>query len=91
MLAAALAVYVTDSDLAGNTAAASGFNVSTAGTGAKCYNIGCYGSSIGLVNNRSYTVLELLNQANTKKRYNSFSSTAFNAIFDGINRKGDRL
>lgn len=91
MLAVALAVYVTDSDLAGNTAAARGFNVSAAGTGAKCYNIGCYGSSIGLSNNRTYTVIALLNQANRNKRFNCFNSGAFNAIFDGINRRGDRL
>jgi hypothetical protein len=91
MLAAALAVYVTDSDLAGTVARASGFNVSSAGTGAKCYNVDCYGSCVGLTNNRSYTVSALLAQANSRKRTCNFNSGAFNCIFDGINRKGDRL
>lgn len=91
MLAVALAVYVTDSDLAGNVAQASGFNVSSSGTGAKCYNVGGYGCYVGLTNNKSYTVSALLAQANSKKRTCSFNSGAFNCIFDGINRKGDRL
>lgn len=90
-LAAALAVYVTDSDLAGNTATASGFNVSASGTGAKCYNVGCYGSSIGLTNNKNYTVMALLEQADLKKKQGCFNANSFNAIFDGINVKGDRL
>jgi hypothetical protein len=90
-LASALAVYVTDSDLAGNIAVASGFNVSTAGTGTKCYNVGSSGSTAGLCNNKNYTVMALLKQANLKKKQGCFSATAFNSIFDGINRKGDRL
>ncbi len=91
MLAAALATYVTDSDLAGNVAQSSGFNVSATGTGAKCFNIGCYGSYIGLTNNKSYTVSYLLSQANLRRKNGCFNSGAFNSIFDGINRKGDRL
>lgn len=91
MLAVALAVYVTDSDLAGTVAQSSGFNVSSAGTGAKCYNVGGYGCYVGLTNNKSYTVSAILAQANSKKRTCSFNASAFNCIFDGINRKGDRL
>lgn len=91
MLAVALAVYVTDSDLAGTVAQASGFNVSSAGTGAKCYNVGSYGCYVGLTNNKSYTVSAILAQANSKKRTCDFNGSAFNCIFDGINRKGDRL
>jgi len=91
MLATALAVYVTNSGLAGNTAAASGFNVSAGGTGAKCYNVDGYGSSIGLQNYQNYGIMALLKQADLKKKQGCFSSQAFNAIFDGINRKGDRL
>lgn len=91
MLAAALAVYVTDSDLAGTVAQSSGFNVSTTGTGSKCYNIGCYGSYIGLTNNKAYSVSALLAQANLRRKNGCFNTSAFNSIFDGINRKGDRL
>ena len=89
VLAGALACYVTDSDLAGNKAAKYGFDVSTAGTGAKTYNVGSYGSAIGLQNNKSYTVFQLLQQANLREQQGTFNANAFNAIFDGINQKGD--
>ncbi len=91
MLAVALAVYVTDSDLAGTTARNCGFNVSSSGTGAKCYNVGTYGCYVGFTNCKTYTVSAILAQANAKKRTCSFNASAFNCIFDGINRKGDRL
>ncbi len=91
IMASALAVYVTNSTLAGNTATASGFNVSTTGTGAKLYNVGAYGAPVGLVNYQSYSVMTLLKQANLRTKLGNFSSNAFNSIFDGINIKGDRL
>jgi hypothetical protein len=91
MLAAALACYVTNSGLAGNTAAANGFKISATGTGAKTYNVGTYGTAICLTNNTSYTVMKLLQQANLKKRTGTFNVSAFNSIFDGINRLGDIL
>jgi len=89
ILAVALAVYITDSDLAGNNAIPYGFNVSTTGTGAKTYNVGSNGTAIGLSNNTSYTVLQLLQQANLMKQLGTFNANAFNTIFDGINQKGD--
>jgi hypothetical protein len=86
----AIASYVTNSTLAGgNYAAKYGFNVSTGGTGAKTYNVGSLGASIGLLNNTSYNVSQLLNQANLMKQQGTFNSGSFNTIFDGINRKGD--
>ena len=90
VMAGALAMYVSDSDLAGSTAAGQGFNISTAGTGAKVYNVGTYGSALGLVNNTSYPVSTLLQQANLRKQAGTFDVNAFNAIFDGINTAGDR-
>ena len=89
ILGAALAVYVTDSDLAGTVAAGYGFNVSSSGTGAKTYNVGSLGTRIGLQNNTSYTIFFLLQQADLDKKNGTFNANAFNAIFDGINQNGD--
>jgi hypothetical protein len=91
ILAGALAVYVTDTDLAGSAAASYGFNTSTTGTGAKTFNVGSNGTAVGLVNNTSYTVLQLLQQVNLTLKNGTFSSAAnaWNTIFDGINSKGD--
>jgi hypothetical protein len=89
IMAGALAVYVTDSDLAGTAAVGYGFTVTSSGTGAKLYNVGSYGSEIGLVDNQSYTIFQLLQQANKQKKDGTFDANAFNAIFDGINQKGD--
>ncbi len=91
VLGAAFACYVTSSTLAGNNAAGYGFNVSTMGTGAKTFNVGAYGTAIGLSNNTSYTVLQLLQQANLRKCAGTFNANAFNSIFDGINVLGDIL
>lgn len=89
VMAGAIAAYVTDSDLAGNNAAQYGFNVSSAGAGAKFYNVGSYGTAIGLQNNTYYTLLQLLKAANTKCPWNDTSFDALNVIFSGINQKGD--
>ena len=72
-----------------DTAAKYGFNVSTTGTGAKLYNVGSYGTAIGLKNNTSYSVFFLLQQADLDKKNGTFDANAFNAIFDGINQLGD--
>ena len=44
---------------------------------------------MGLVNNTSYTVSQLLQQANLRKQQGTYDTNAFNVIFDGINQKGD--
>ena len=89
ILGAALACYVTNSGLAGNLARPYGFNVSLTGTDAKTYNVGSNGSTIGLTNNKSYTIFDLLQQANLRKQLGIFDANAFNSIFDGINQLGD--
>jgi hypothetical protein len=89
ILAGALAAYVTNTSLAGTVAGQYGFNTSTGGTGAKTYNVGSNGSAIGLSNNTSYTVMQLLQQANLTKHNGTFDAGAFNNIFDGINQLGD--
>jgi len=89
IMGGALAVYVSNSSLAGNVAAGYGFNVSSTGTAAKTFAVGGYGTAIGLTNNQSYTVLKLLQQANLQKKNGTFNANAFNVIFDGINAAGD--
>ena len=89
ILGGALAAYVTDSGLAGTAAAQYGFNVSPTGTGAKTYNVGSLGTAIGLQNNTSYTVFQLLQAADAQKAAGTFNANAFNSIFDGINQGGD--
>jgi hypothetical protein len=91
ILGGAFATYVTDSDLAGNVAANYGFNVSPTGTGAKLYNVGSLGTAIGLQNNTSYTVFQLLLAADAACPLNSTEFNAFNVIFSDINETGDRL
>ena len=90
VLAGALAVYATNTTLAGgNYAAGYGFHVSTLGSGVATYNTGSDGTAIGLANNTSYTVLQLLNAANAAAPWNHAAFNALNDIFDGINQKGD--
>jgi hypothetical protein len=89
LLGGALASYATSTSLAGTIAGQYGFNVSTAGTGSKTYNVGSNGTAIGLSNNTSYTVLQLLQQANLMMKNGTFDANAFNTIFDGINQLGD--
>jgi hypothetical protein len=64
----ALSVYVTDVDLAGGTYGTDyGFNVSFNGLGAIMVNVGSAGSALGqgLSNNNSYSVLAILQAANS--------------------------
>ena len=90
IMATALNVYVTDIDLGGTAGARYRFNISSLGTGVKSFNVGPYGSAIGLLNDTSYTVLELLAQANLRKQMGSFDIAAFNVIFGAINEAGQR-
>jgi hypothetical protein len=88
MLGVALATYMTDTNLAGTSAVSFGFNTSAAGTGAKLYNVGASGPPVGLLN-QSYTVFQLLQQANLTVQNGTFNGGAYNTIFDGINQTGD--
>lgn len=92
IMATALSVYVTDSDLAGGTYARSyGFTVNTSGTGAATFNVGSDGSAIGLTNNKSYTIAQILAAANSSDILDASSSkqTAAADLFDNINNTGD--
>jgi hypothetical protein len=92
ILAAALACYVTNTSLAGgNYGGIFGFRISTTGTGLKTYSIGVNGASVGLQNNTSYTVLQLLQQVNLSMQNGKYSTYAngFNLVFSDINQSGD--
>jgi hypothetical protein len=89
IMSAALATYVTNSTLAGATAISYGFNSSPVGTEGKSYNVGSNGSAIGLANNQSYTVIQLLLQANLDSANGTFNANTFNTIFNDINTDGD--
>jgi len=93
IMAGALATYTTSTSLSGgNYAGPYGFNTSSAGSGGHTWNVGSYGTAIGLVNNKSYTVQQLLQQVNLLIKNGAFNANAFNAfnvIFSGINQAGD--
>ena len=90
VMAGALADYVTSTTLSGGTKAGGyGFNTSPGGTGSKTFNVGSNGTALGLSNNTSYTVAQLLSAAQAKCPWSSTVFNALNAIFDGINQGGD--
>ena len=66
LLSAALSAYVTDSDLAGMVATRYGFKVSATGAGAKLVNVGNAGSTFGVANNSSLSLLDLLKKVDAK-------------------------
>jgi hypothetical protein len=95
VLATALAVYVTDSDLAGGYyAKAYGLNVSSDGVGNNSFNIGANGAAFGLADNSAVTILDLLKRANDRAvnglLWNGDQALAAMAyeVFKSINEKG---
>ena len=90
ILATALACYSTSTTLSGGTGATKyGFNMTPAGTCSDTFNIGSDGTAVGLTNNTSYTILQLLQRANTDTPFSSAVANAFNDIFSNINQNGD--
>jgi hypothetical protein len=68
VLATALAVYVTNATLGGNTATAYNFVVSQYGVGTATYNVGTKGAAFGLANYSTTTVLNLLLAVNSRSK-----------------------
>ncbi len=66
VMATALAVYVTDSDLAGTTAESYGFLVTSGGVGLATFNVGDAGAAFGLseLDSRIMTVFDILRATN---------------------------
>jgi hypothetical protein len=93
ILGAALAVYVTDSSLAGGTMAAGyGFKVGGAGmgTGSKLFSVGSNGAAFGVPNNTKLTILQLLQAVNATAVNGVVANpNAANDVFDAVNQGGD--
>src|SRR5262249_47310985 len=62
----ALAVYVTNENLAGTVAEAYGFDVTQDGLGVRSIDVGDSGSAFGTANGSSLRVLDLLYAVNTR-------------------------
>jgi hypothetical protein len=88
VLAAAVTCFATDPSLAGNYAARYGFNLTPGGTGAKTFNVGPFGAVLGLGNNTSHTVLQLLQTADENCPPSPAAASALLALFDRINQTG---
>ncbi len=91
VLATAISCYVTNNNLAGNVGQSCGFTVTPNGTGTCTYNVGSNGSSLGLSNNSSCSVLGLLHQIDTQSCDGAINSPAVNpssSICGAINRAG---
>ncbi len=104
VLATAIAVYATNTTLAGNTATAWGFNVSSTGLGTKTVNIGCFGTAFGVPNCSNVQVLDLLlavnarttngllydmnGNGNTNNTNETLYRTIANTVFSFINESG---
>jgi hypothetical protein len=80
VLSTALCTFVTNSTLAGNTGSSYGFNVSANGLGASTWNVGSYGSGIGLSNSQSYSITALLSQIDSQASNESLNLWAVNTI-----------
>ena len=90
VMAGALASYCTSTTLSGGTKAGGyGFNTSPGGTGSHSYNVGSNGTVLGLTNNTSYTVSQILAAAQKKCPWSTDVFNALNTIFSGINQTGD--
>jgi hypothetical protein len=103
VLAVALAVYVTNQDLAGTTAAAYGFRVTAGGVGNATFNVGSNGAAFGVANYTTMTVLDLLLAADARSRngvlydldgsgtisgYERSLRALANTVFAAVNQQG---
>ena len=89
VMSVALASYFTSTSLGGGAGPVKfGFNQTPGGTGAKLFNVGSFGTALGLQNNTSYTILQILQAANNIRCSNQ-NATLPNDLFDSINSSGD--
>ena len=79
-MALALAVYVTDSDLAGTTATSYGFAVSTTGLGSATVNVSDSGAAFGLDDYTIITIMELLQRTNLRTKLGVLWDTGGNGL-----------
>jgi hypothetical protein len=99
VMATALSVYVTTQSLAGNTAAAYGFEVTAGGLGATTFNVGSSGAAFDVADNSVLTVMDLLRATNRKstngKLYGLYSGSTYthlrnlaNTLYGNLNQAG---
>jgi hypothetical protein len=82
VLAVALAVYVTNQNLAGTVAANFGFTVDAFGTGAGMFSVGNNGAAFGLANGSTARIFDLLLAVNSR--------TSNGLLYD-VNGDGDTV
>jgi hypothetical protein len=94
VLATALNVYATTLSLGGTTGQAYGFTVTATGLGADSFNVGADGAAVGVANNTTLNVYELL-QGWDLVGYNAIIYTGdstvqkeANDLFETLNREG---
>ena len=106
VFATALAVYVTNGNLAGTTGTGYGFVVSQNGVGASTFNVGSSGQAFGVANGSVVSVMDLLLAANARSRNGVLYDmdgdgdandsleinlrTMLNNVFSTINESGNR-
>ena len=95
VMATAFAVYVTNSNLAGTTAASFGFLVTDGGVGTATWNVGDNGAAFGVANYTEMMVIDLLlatdDQAIDGVLYDmdAVLRTMANDVYSDINESGD--
>jgi hypothetical protein len=83
VIATAFALYVTNQTLAGTTAAAYGFQVTSTGVGTRTFSVGNDGAAFGTANNSSLSVMDLLLAANARAHNGLLYDMNGNGQIDG--------
>jgi len=95
VMATAFAVYVTNSNLAGNAAESFGFIVDNSGVGVATFNVGDCGDAFGVADNTEMTVLDMLLATDSMSvdgqlyDLDVYLRTLANQIYSAINESGD--
>jgi hypothetical protein len=96
VLATALAVYATNTNLGGSALATQyGFTVNSTGTGALLFNVGANGAAVGVPNYTTLSILDILKGVDAQSQNcvldgkNLSLLKATNVLFSEINQNGD--
>src|SRR5262249_1044002 len=92
LLATALNIYATTQSLGGSTGQAYGFTVTATGLGANSFNVGADGAAVGVPNNSTLNVYELLKAVDPQTVFGYNGDTTLqkeaNDLFDALNKAG---
>jgi hypothetical protein len=66
VLTTALNIYATTTSLGGAQAVSYGFKISAGGQGSKTFNVRSYGAAVGVANNTTLTVYDMLRAVNSR-------------------------